>query len=110
MVIMELFNTGLVYMFLCFSEPLIWIPACSFLFLGLMIQFALLKKSQKKLWRMSVFAFDFIGIVICECAWHLQTEWGKFIVTMVCLLLISMLFGAGITVAASYLINNKCVK
>ena len=106
MVIIELFNTGLLYMFLCFSEPYIWIPAYFCLLLGLIIQFVLLKKCQKKFWHKVIFVMGSIGIVICECLWHLVTGWGKFCVIMVCLLFIAFLVGTVIA-RIVYFIETK---
>ena len=103
MVILELFETGLFDMFLHFSEPLVWKPAYFCLLLGLCIQFALLKKSQKRLWRLLIPGFGFLGIVICECMWHFSTGWDRLIVDMICLLLISLLLGSMIAVVLSLL-------
>ena len=103
MVIVELFETGLFDMFLYFSEPYVWIPAYSCLFLGMIVQFILAKKCHKKVLRMSVLELGFIGILLCECIWHTKAGFGRLIVDMVCLLLTSLLIGATIAVAVSFL-------
>ena len=107
MVIIELFNTGLFYMFICFSEPYVWIPAYFCLLFGLITQFVLLKKCHKKFWNKLVFMIGFIGVVICECIWHSVTGWGKLIVTMVCLLFTTLLFGAVIASIISFMKSKK---
>lgn len=103
MVIAELFETGLFDMFLYFSEPYVWIPAYSCLVLGMIVQFILAKKCHKKVWRMSVLELGFIGILLCECIWHTKAGFGRLIVDMICLLLTSLLIGAMIAVAVSFL-------
>ena len=94
MVIAELFHTGLLYMFLCFSEPIVWIPACTLFLLGLAVQLVILWKCRRRIWRVSVFGLGCIGTVICECLWHLQAGWGRLLITVVCLLLITFVSGA----------------
>lgn len=107
MVILELLNTGLLYMFLCFSEPLVWGPTLFCVFFGCVMQTVLLKKSRKKIWRMSILGVGFLGVAICECIWHLQTGWGLLIITMACLLLLAMLLGAGIAYAVFSIKEKK---
>ena len=107
MVIIELFNTGLFYMFLGLSEPYVWIPAYFCLVFGLITQFILLKKCHKKFWNKLILVMGFIGVVICECIWHLVTGWGKLIVTMVCLLFTTLLLGAVIAIIASFVKSKK---
>ena len=107
MVIIELFNTGLFYMFLGFSEPYVWIPAYFCLVLGLITQFILLKKCHKKFWNKLILLIGFIGVAICECIWHFVIGWGKLIVTMVCLLFVTFLLGAVIANIVSFMNSKK---
>lgn len=108
MVIMELINTGLLAMFFYCSEPLVWIPGYFCLFLGMLVQFILWKKSRKKLVRMLIFELGFIGALVCECILYLSVGWQRLMVTMGFLLLLSMLLGALIAVIGIFLkdMNN----
>lgn len=109
MVIAELFEMGLLDMFLYRSEPYVWIPAYFCVLLGMMIQFVLLEKSSKKRWHMSFLGMGLLGIGLCECVWYMKTGWGRLLVDMTCLLLLSLLLGALIAFLLSSLKDKALV-
>ena len=103
----ELFEVGFISVIWDFSTPFLSISFYLCLFFGVVIQLGFLEKIYKRIWRLSLLEISIIGIIICECVWHMITGWDRLVVDYFYLLFVSVFLGSIITTLIYHFRKNR---
>lgn len=93
----ELFEVGVFYALLNWSNPILTAIVYTSVFVGIFIQFFLYRRYKASNKRWSLLISCLVGTIISECAWHMITGWERLGVdvvygSIVCIMLGALIF------------------
>ena len=94
--IIELFDVGVFTALFYWANPFLTIIEYLCILVGMLIQWFLYKKYNHSKTRWALMIVGVIGIIICECVWHLITGWERLALDVVYGGIICIMIGAGI--------------
>lgn len=104
--IAELFEIGFFTTFWNWSNPILTALVYSCVIVGAIFQIILLKKCQKQILKWLLIVLCGIGIIICECVWHVIIGWARLGLVIIYGFIVCLMLVAIITTVISALKNR----